>query len=181
MIVFLARILQGLAMGGEIAAAATSVVQVASEFLLSALVSVAEQDIAIMAYDPEYTRGPTLTRPVDDRGPPASRRRHERRDPSSAQKSQISPAHLLTSVIRRRDPGADQRCTEPHDRALGWARLRAVVHVLDRAGHRDVAQLGSALDWGSRGRRFKSCRPDGVSAGQRPGDVVSGPLTRTRC
>jgi hypothetical protein len=23
-----------------------------------------------------------------------------------------------------------------------------------------VAQLGSALDWGSRGRRFKSCRPD---------------------
>jgi len=28
--------------------------------------------------------------------------------------------------------------------------------------HRDVAQLGSALDWGSRGRRFKSCRPDGA-------------------
>ena len=25
---------------------------------------------------------------------------------------------------------------------------------------RDVAQFGSALDWGSRGRRFKSCRPD---------------------
>jgi hypothetical protein len=25
---------------------------------------------------------------------------------------------------------------------------------------RDVAQAGSALDWGSRGRRFKSCRPD---------------------
>jgi hypothetical protein len=24
-----------------------------------------------------------------------------------------------------------------------------------------VAQLGSALDWGSRGRRFKSCQPDG--------------------
>jgi hypothetical protein len=23
-----------------------------------------------------------------------------------------------------------------------------------------VAQFGSALDWGSRGRRFKSCRPD---------------------
>ena len=28
------------------------------------------------------------------------------------------------------------------------------------AGHRAVAQLGSALDWGSRGRRFKSCQPD---------------------
>ncbi len=25
---------------------------------------------------------------------------------------------------------------------------------------RGVAQAGSALDWGSRGRRFKSCRPD---------------------
>ena len=29
-----------------------------------------------------------------------------------------------------------------------------------RRGPRDVAQLGSALDWGSRGRRFKSCHPD---------------------
>jgi hypothetical protein len=28
-------------------------------------------------------------------------------------------------------------------------------------GQRAVAQLGSALDWGSRGRRFKSCQPDG--------------------
>ena len=28
------------------------------------------------------------------------------------------------------------------------------------ANHRGVAQLGSALDWGSRGRRFKSCHPD---------------------
>jgi hypothetical protein len=27
-------------------------------------------------------------------------------------------------------------------------------------GGRDVAQFGSALDWGSRGRRFKSGRPD---------------------
>ena len=27
---------------------------------------------------------------------------------------------------------------------------------------RAVAQLGSALDWGSRGRRFKSCQPDEV-------------------
>jgi hypothetical protein len=25
---------------------------------------------------------------------------------------------------------------------------------------RGVAQSGSALDWGSRGRRFESCRPD---------------------
>ena len=26
--------------------------------------------------------------------------------------------------------------------------------------NRVVAQFGSALDWGSRGRRFKSCQPD---------------------
>jgi hypothetical protein len=27
-------------------------------------------------------------------------------------------------------------------------------------GERAVAQFGSALDWGSSGRRFKSCQPD---------------------
>jgi hypothetical protein len=27
-------------------------------------------------------------------------------------------------------------------------------------GDRAVAQFGSALDWGSSGRRFKSCQPD---------------------
>ena len=27
-----------------------------------------------------------------------------------------------------------------------------------------MAQLGSALDWGSRGRRFKSCQPDAEDA-----------------
>src|SRR5918998_3432225 len=37
--------------------------------------------------------------------------------------------------------------------ALGWVGA-------PRGRGRDVAQLGSALDWGSRGRRFKSCRPD---------------------
>ena len=37
-----------------------------------------------------------------------------------------------------------------------------------------MAQLGSALDWGSRGRRFKSCRPDQVRGGA--GDLGT-PLT----
>lgn len=32
---------------------------------------------------------------------------------------------------------------------------------------RAVAQLGSALVWGTRGRRFKSCQPDRKSPGQR--------------
>src|SRR5690606_13004828 len=42
-------------------------------------------------------------------------------------------------------------------------------------GHRDVAQLGSALDWGSRGRRFKSCRPD--SEGSSRTEVRGGPFS----
>jgi hypothetical protein len=47
-------------------------------------------------------------------------------------------------------------------RGTGAARAtprRPVVWPRPR-GHRDVAQLGSALDWGSRGRRFESGRPD---------------------
>jgi secreted PhoX family phosphatase len=36
---------------------------------------------------------------------------------------------------------------------------RAAVATMRRP-RRAVAQFGSALDWGSRGRRFKSCQPD---------------------
>ena len=32
-----------------------------------------------------------------------------------------------------------------------------------------MAQLGSALDWGSRGRKFKSCQPDGHEKGRSQG------------
>lgn len=34
--------------------------------------------------------------------------------------------------------------------------------MLIEHGQRAVAQLGSALDWGSRGREFKSRQPDRV-------------------
>ena len=46
--------------------------------------------------------------------------------------------------------------------AIGSPRLPwDMVSTLLRGGKpRAVAQLGSALDWGSRGRRFKSCQPD---------------------
>ena len=37
-----------------------------------------------------------------------------------------------------------------------------------RLAHRDVAQLGRALDWGSRGRGFKSRRPDCFSNASSP-------------
>ncbi len=32
----------------------------------------------------------------------------------------------------------------------------------EHSEHPGVAQLGSALDWGSRGRRFKSCHSDHI-------------------
>ena len=43
------------------------------------------------------------------------------------------------------------------------------VRCLPRA----VAQLGSALDWGSRGRRFKSCQPDCDEGGRLASAVYS--------
>ena len=39
-----------------------------------------------------------------------------------------------------------------------WSQPRAVT--LDSGFRRDVAQPGSALAWGARGREFKSRRPD---------------------
>jgi hypothetical protein len=40
------------------------------------------------------------------------------------------------------------------------AVARCAIVIGSVMGGRDVAQFGSALDWGSRGRRFKSGRPD---------------------
>ncbi len=37
--------------------------------------------------------------------------------------------------------------------------------------HRGVAQLGSAFDWGSKGRRFKSCHPDLTTEGSDRGGL----------
>ena len=64
---------------------------------------------------------------------------------------------------------ARRRCRNPGG---GDAVERGVVFLSALRGwsgrhgvRRDVAQLGSALDWGSRGRRFKSCHPDRRSRG----------------
>ena len=37
---------------------------------------------------------------------------------------------------------------------------RRELRMLKAAANRDIAQLGSASDWGSEGRRFKSGYPD---------------------
>lgn len=47
-----------------------------------------------------------------------------------------------------------------------WGNL--IEHERERM-QRAVAQLGSALDWGSSGRRFKSCQPDQESPPTRVG------------
>ena len=50
-------------------------------------------------------------------------------------------------------------------------RVRAASAASDSMANRKpraVAQLGSALDWGSRGRRFKSCQPDVVRSRETP-------------
>ena len=46
-----------------------------------------------------------------------------------------------------------------------------------RLARRDVAQSGSALQWGCRGRGFKSRRPDSCWADLRVGLVVDGPVS----
>ena len=39
-------------------------------------------------------------------------------------------------------------------------RITRKAELLRAVTERVVAQFGSALDWGSRGRRFESCQPD---------------------
>ncbi len=51
---------------------------------------------------------------------------------------------------------ADTTCVpEPYHLVIGQQQKRGTIT-------RAVAQLGSALDWGSRGRRFESGQPDSV-------------------
>ena len=61
------------------------------------------------------------------------------------------------------------RCAwAPLPSAAGWrwdnsgrdVYCQPSVVIATTTEERAVAQLGSALDWGSRGRRFKSCQPD---------------------
>ena len=61
--------------------------------------------------------------------------------------------HLAAEGRRRQRPGAVIPIP-------GWAGGCGNVHAAVHGRLRAVAQLGSALDWGSRGRRFKSCQPD---------------------
>ncbi len=66
----------------------------------------------------------------------------------------------------------EQRVVAQLGSALDWGSSAVTTRYGSKIEQRDVAQLGSALDWGSRGRRFKSCHPDRkaqVRAGFSPG------------
>ena len=82
-------------------------------------------------------------------------------------------------VSWRRSNGINVRFSGPgtgcvFGRVVRYAVPAVVARHHRTRGNRDVAQLGSALDWGSRGRRFKSCRPDSgrVSAGHSLGSPL---------
>ena len=62
------------------------------------------------------------------------------------------------TLCRASDTGKGRVSRWRSRRVRGSGRIGELSGL--RLGHRDVAQLGSALDWGSRGRRFKSCHPD---------------------
>ena len=55
-------------------------------------------------------------------------------------------------------PGVPYTDTEPASVATTGADHQFQMCTADVSA--STAQLGSALDWGSRGRRFKSCQPD---------------------
>ncbi len=50
---------------------------------------------------------------------------------------------------------------ELSQKTLTLANLRNIIEVFaEKRGYLGVAQFGSVLEWGSRGRRFESSHPD---------------------
>ena len=94
--------------------------------------------------------------------------------PGRAERALADRARSRTSSASRPRPSwpwTPRRCMVDPDSAPGplipipAGPGSPAVRFHRLAGHdwealRAVAQLGSALDWGSRGRRFKSCQPD---------------------
>ena len=80
--------------------------------------------------------------------------RHRQRESRAVPVSSAIPSRLLAGKVGGATPGRRRGS----QRAAVAARIGELFGL--RSGLRDVAQLGSALDWGSRGRRFKSCHPD---------------------
>ena len=66
----------------------------------------------------------------------------------------------LEEALRRTPRSTAHAARAPHGRADGPCTLSFACAARTIVTGRGVAQPGSALDWGSRGRWFKSSRPD---------------------
>ena len=72
-----------------------------------------------------------------------------------------TPIEVSVRVREKRAPlNSSAGDGSPSGADSGPAARGALRFLFAPRGIRAVAQLGSALDWGSRGRRFKSCQPD---------------------
>src|SRR3954454_13272130 len=84
-----------------------------------------------------------------NRGTPSSRSRLSRL--GTVHNRTAGAAVLAVLVVLVMVAAVPNHTGSPNHTVTQPDRLRAL---------RAVAQFGSALDWGSRGRRFKSCQPD---------------------
>ena len=89
---------------------------------------------------------------------------------ASSNRSTVAGSIVMVAMLRRyAEHRTPTRAAVPRSRSRrvrGSGRIGELSAL--RLGHRDVAQLGSALDWGSRGRRFKSCHPDRTGGRKSP-------------
>ena len=76
----------------------------------------------------------------------------------------MPPGAHATPTSSRPLKNREMRQAQPEQGVREAPRIRSTVssraNLARTTEERAVAQLGSALDWGSRGRRFKSCQPD---------------------
>ena len=111
----------------------------------------------------EQQRGAGPTRLIEDlKRIPASRLRRRRHLLAEGRPAQRRGALTAAVAAAPRSPGFRTGVRA----AVVFTRPSGGVHP---GGIRAVAQLGSALDWGSRGRRFKSCQPDACDVSRHPG------------
>ena len=78
----------------------------------------------------------------------------------SPEPSATTPERLPRARHRRRQPGVTRRARRRRRSVVRICTLLGRLHSDSVSRHRDVAQPGSALDWGSRGRGFESRHPD---------------------
>ena len=111
---------------------------------------------------------PALTRALDASARTAEAPGVVDRVPLRRPRYMSDPRHLRLPRPWIQLPAQNSICGWRYRAPAAKASGRCALSCSGSSGSgRDVAQLGSALDWGSRGRRFKSCRPDAGQKGCR--------------